>query len=97
MKKILTAFFLVGTVGSASAAIPTFNATCPGNLAVHANAGGPLYLNGKEAHLKKFSDNYFEVSNAGVTVSLSVNSDGSVAVSYTGKHKAHGICEVTTK
>lgn len=73
------------------------NATCPGNLAVHADRGGPIYINGKEAKLKKYNDNYFEARDAatGTVVSINNNPDGSVGVSYTGKHRANGICQIT--
>ena len=44
--------------------------------------------------MKKFNENYFEAKGAGVTISLNINPDGSPAVSYTGKNRANGICEV---
>ncbi|MFJ2480203.1 hypothetical protein ACIOWE_08005 [Pseudomonas sp. NPDC087598] len=78
----------------AHAAIPQFNATCPGKIEVHADNGGPIYINGKQGTLKKFNENYFETKGAGVTISLSINPDGSPAVSYTGKKNVNGICEV---
>ncbi|QNL88332.1 Uncharacterized protein PPKH_2918 [Pseudomonas putida] len=71
------------------------NATCPGNIEVHADEGGPVYINGKQAKLKKFSDTYFEAKGSGVTLSLMVNPDGTVSVSYTGKGRANGVCELT--
>ncbi|MFP3498985.1 hypothetical protein SB759_32745, partial [Pseudomonas sp. SIMBA_059] len=78
-----------------NAQIPLVNATCPGNIEVHADEGGPVYINGKEAKLKKFSDTYFEAKGSGVTVSIMVNPDGSSGVSYTGKGRANGVCELT--
>ncbi|WP_282875612.1 hypothetical protein [Pseudomonas peli] len=94
MKKIAQVISLLVLSGAASAAIPMFNAACPGSIDVHADAGGPIYINGKEGALKKFSDNYFEAKAEGVTISLMINPDGSADVSYTGKHKANGVCEV---
>ena len=82
------------TGGEAQAKIPLVNATCPKNIEVHADEGGPIYINGKEAKLKKFNDNYFEAKGSGVTISLSINPDGSASVSYTGKHGANGVCTV---
>lgn len=70
------------------------NATCPTKIEVHVDEGGPVFVDGKRAKLKKFNDNYFEAKDGGVTVSISVNPDGSQSVSYTGKGKANGICEV---
>lgn len=80
--------------GVAHAGIPSLNASCPGDISVHASEGGPVYLNGKEAKLKKFNDNYFEATGSGVTVSISVNPDGSPSVTYTGKGGANGVCQV---
>ncbi|MDI9237456.1 hypothetical protein QLQ15_00835 [Lysobacter sp. LF1] len=81
---------------AANAAIPLLNAECPGGLSVHADEGGPVYVNGKEAKLKRFNDNYFEAKDAktGVTVSISRTPDGSTSVSYTGPGKKNGVCEV---
>lgn len=78
--------------GSANAGIPLINATCPGNLEVHADQGGPVFIDGKETKLKKLNDNFFEATGSGVTLSISVNPDGTATVTYTGKHGANGIC-----
>lgn len=80
--------------GPAVAKIPLVNATCPGHIEVHADEGGPIYINGKEAKLHVFNDNYYEAKGHGVTISLSINPDGSAAVSYTGRGGANGICTV---
>ena len=80
--------------GPAWSAIPFFNATCPGNIEVHADQGGPVYINGKEGKLKRFNENYYEIRSGSVTISLSINPDGSAAVSYTKKGGANGICQV---
>ena len=80
--------------GDAIAGIPLVNATCPGHIEVHADEGGPIYINGKEGKLKKFNDNYFEAKGAGVTISLSINPDGSPSISYTGKGGANGVCTI---
>ncbi|MBC3504807.1 hypothetical protein HU761_25835 [Pseudomonas sp. SWRI59] len=95
MKRLLLGAALCSIAGIANAQIPLVNATCPGNIEVHADEGGPVYINGKEATLKKFSDTYFEAKGAGVTVSIMVNPDGSPGVSYTGKGRANGVCELT--
>lgn len=93
MKRLMICALLAAS-GAAQAAIPLVNATCPGNIEVHADKGGPIYINGKEGKLKKFNDNYFEAKGSGVTISLSINPDGSPDVSYTGKNRANGICQV---
>ncbi len=96
MTKIDFAFAAVALLAAspAFAKIPLVNATCPGNIEVHADEGGPIYINGKEAKLHVFNDNYYEAKGHGVTVSLSINPDGSAAVSYTGHGGANGVCAV---
>lgn len=94
MKRVLSIIALVSLAGVANAEIPMVNATCPGNLEVHADEGGPLFINGKEAKLKKINDNYFEAKGSGVTVSLSLSPDGTPSISYTGKGGPNGMCEI---
>ncbi|MDD0994211.1 hypothetical protein M5G11_27190 [Pseudomonas sp. TNT2022 ID681] len=96
MKKLLLLGVLCALPGLSYAGIPLLNATCPGKIEVHADEGGPIYINGKEGKLKKFNDNYFEAKGASVTISLSINPDGSPSVSYTGKNRANGVCELKT-
>jgi len=71
--------------------------TGPGRGEVHRGEGGPVYGNGKEASLKRSTDNYSEARDAasGVTISISKNPDGSSDLSYTGKDRAHGVCTIT--
>ncbi|MFK3768185.1 hypothetical protein [Pseudomonas putida] len=94
MKRQVLGVVLISVAGMANAGIPLVNATCPGGIEVHADEGGPVYINAKEAKLKKFSDAYYEAKGDGVTVSIMVNPDESVGVSYTGKGRANGVCEV---
>ncbi|MDI3370435.1 hypothetical protein QLG14_14450 [Pseudomonas sp. V104_10] len=96
MKRIMIGA-LLAVSGAAQAGIPLVNATCPSNIEVHADKGGPIYINGKEGKLKKFNENYFEAKGSGVTISLSINPDGSPDVSYTGKNRANGICQVKSE
>ncbi len=76
------------------AKISLFNATCPGGIEVHADDGGPVFVNGNEASYKSFSESYYEArdSASGVTISVATNTDGSLSVTYTGKGGANGIC-----
>lgn len=81
---------------SAHAGLSQLNATCPGGLEVHVDDGGPVYVNGKEAKLKRTNDNYFEATDTktGTVISISKNPDGSSDVSYTGKNRANGVCTI---
>lgn len=80
----------------AMAAVPFFNASCPGGIDVHADEGGPVYVQGREATLKRFNDRYFEARDAksDITLSISSNEDGPPQISYTGRGGANGICQV---
>jgi hypothetical protein len=94
MNRILATVAALFLTGTANAGIPFFNATCPGGIEVHADQGGPVYVNGKEAKLKKFNDNAYDAVGGGVTINIAVSPDGSPNVAYTGKHGANGICQV---
>ena len=81
--------------GSAQGGIPLLNATCPGGYEVHADKGGPIYIGGKETKLKKFNNSAFEATGSDITLSLTINPDGSPSLMYTGKHGANGVCTVS--
>jgi hypothetical protein len=95
MKTLLVATAaLLATTAFAEAAIPFLNATCPGNISVHADEGGPIYLNGTEGKLKVYNDNAYEATVGDVTVSLTINPDGTPDLAYTGPGRANGICQI---
>lgn len=71
-----------------SAKIPFFNAECPGDISVHANDGGPVYLNGKEAEFASFSKTYLEAKEGDVTISVTNMPDGKLDISFTGPGRA---------
>ncbi|HCT27135.1 MAG TPA: hypothetical protein DIW85_13090 [Stenotrophomonas sp.] len=85
-------------VAPAMAAVPFFNASCPGGVDVHADEGGPVYVQGRETALKRFNDRYFEArdANSGITLSISSSDDGTPQISYTGRGGANGICQVSS-
>jgi hypothetical protein len=95
MSRIVVFATLALVAPAAFAGVPALNATCPGNLEVHADAGGPVLVNGREAKLKTFTENYYEARDAdtGTIVSITRNPDGSIEVSYTGKGRANGVCK----
>lgn len=75
-----------------TAKISFFNAECPGDIAVHADDGGPVYLNGEEAAFTSFSESYYEAKQGEVTVSVTTMPDGTLDVSYTGPGRSDGVC-----
>ncbi|MGL5032730.1 MAG: hypothetical protein ACRC6M_02890 [Microcystaceae cyanobacterium] len=72
--------------------IPLMNYTCGSDISVHADKGGPVYINAKQAKLKKVNANFYEATGSGITVSISFGSDGEPSLSYTGKRGVNGVC-----
>ncbi|PKM24190.1 MAG: hypothetical protein CVV09_17380 [Gammaproteobacteria bacterium HGW-Gammaproteobacteria-13] len=98
MNRLPTLIALLTASGLAHAAnLPAFEVTCPTDLSVRAEAGGPVYINDKQIVLHKLSEQFFEAKGEGVTLSISLNAAGAPTVSYTGKQGANGICEKTEK
>lgn len=80
--------------GIGAGGLPRVNATCPLGISVHADQHGPVFINGREAELQKFSDSYYEARRDGVAISLTLNPDRTTSVSYTAPGGANGICTV---
>ncbi|MFP6800890.1 MAG: hypothetical protein VCA39_17480 [Pseudomonas sp.] len=96
MNRLPTLIALLTASGMAhSANLPAFEVTCPTDLSVRAEAGGPVYVNDKQLVLHKLSEQFFEAKGEGITLSISLKADGSPMVSYTGKQGANGICKKT--
>lgn len=96
MRNILILSAVLGFGTAAQAAVPFLNATCGDGTEVHADQGGPVYINGKQAKLKKYNDNAYDAIVGHITISLTVNPDGSPTVTYTGKGGANGVCKVAS-
>lgn len=94
MKPVLLALAAACLGTAASAHIPSLNATCPTGIEVHADEGGPVYINGTEAQVSVSSDAYFEASLGDTVVSISIGDDGTPMASYTASGGANGICTV---
>ena len=94
MKTIVLSALIGCAGGAASAHIPSLNATCPTGIEVHADEGGPIYINGTEAQVSASGSEYYEASSGGTTVSLSIGDDGSAMVSYTASGGANGMCQI---
>jgi hypothetical protein len=88
------ATLLSGLATVASADVPFFNATCPHSIEIHADEGGPVFVNGSEAQLHRFNPNYYEATHGPINISISVNPDGSVSLSYTRRGGGNGMCQV---
>lgn len=90
---LLSSALILSASVAAHAKVPLFNATCAGGLEVHADEGGPVFINGKEAKLTKVGDGY-QAMLGNDSIDFFVNPDGTVTASWTGKHGANGICMV---
>lgn len=99
MTRLLVAVSLLSAAPVAFAGVPAVSATCPGDLAVRADASGVVTVNGREAKLKAFNEHYYEARDpdSDTIISLTRNADGTVSVSYTGKGRANGVCTVVGK
>lgn len=94
MKTLPSTIALLVTCGAAQAAnLPAFEVTCPDDVAVRAEAGGPVYIGDKPAVLSKFSEQYFEAKGEGTTIAISLRGAGSPNVTYSGPQGAKGVCE----
>jgi hypothetical protein len=92
MHKLMFPALALFMAGTAHAGMPTMNYTCPTGIEMHADEGGYVYINGKPAKVKRYSDTAYDATGQGVTISITLNPDGTAFVSYTGKHGAHGNC-----
>ncbi|MCU1759490.1 hypothetical protein NTD84_07105 [Pseudomonas sp. 14P_8.1_Bac3] len=72
--------------------VPSFAVECPGKILVQADQDGPVLINSKEAETKAIDDRHFEAKGSGITLSIVLADDDSVAVSSTGK-ASNGVCQ----
>lgn len=94
MKVPLLTLLFWGIAASVQAGVPMFNATCGKGVKVHADQGGPVFINGKRATLKRFNENYYEARYQDVTISVAVSPDGSPLLSATWRGGRNGVCTV---
>lgn len=92
---VLTGIVLAAFSLPAFAAAPKFTGTCPMGITVKSNGSGTVRINGKKASVKTINANAWDASANGVTINIARDSSG-LMLSYTGKHGANGICEVTS-
>jgi hypothetical protein len=72
--------------------VPSFAVECPGKILVQADQDGPVLINNKEADTKIISERRFEAKGSGITLSIVLADDDSVAVTSTGK-APNGVCQ----
>lgn len=81
---------------SAQAAVPALDANCAGKIEVRAAAGGPVFLNGNEATLRRVNDSLYEAVGSGVVISIAIKPDGPPSVMYGGAHGIKGVCKLNS-
>ncbi|MFC3912231.1 hypothetical protein ACFOSS_01975 [Pseudaeromonas sharmana] len=92
--KILTLSVLL-FAGYANASVQDIFFSCPNGMTVHLTSQAAVYIDTKQVKVKKYNNNYFEVTKNGDTISLSRDSGSQFSASYTGKNGANGVCSVT--
>lgn len=94
MRNTLTVLLLLAIANTAHAdisSLPFFDADCPGKIAVHADSGGPVKIDGKDAETKSIDDRHFEAKGSGITVSIEVVDEDTVKVTAASKG-SNGVC-----
>ncbi len=88
----LAAALALFAASPAFAKIPLVNATCPGKIEVHADEGGPIYIDGYPVTTKQIGGSSYEATHNGTTVSVEVFPDSSLEIRYSDPEGNHGLC-----
>ena len=91
-RAFLAAALALFAASPAFAKIPLVNATCPGKIEVHADEGGPIYIDGDPVTTKQIGDSSYEATHNGTTVSVEVFPDSSLEIRYSDPEGNHGLC-----
>ena len=92
MRMLPAAAMLTVIAGTAHADIPFFTATCPGGVAVHAEEGGPVTVDGVEADILSETKYAVEARRGDVTVVMTIKPDGSLSVTVPQPDGGTGVC-----
>ena len=94
MNRFVIAIAAMFMAGTASASVPLFAAKCPTGINVDSNTKGQVYVNGKVAKLIKRPDGQITAHSAGIYVDITPQGNEPPRVTYTGKDKSTGVCEI---
>lgn len=89
---LLAAPFLLLASAAGATSIPMFNATCGESVDVHADEGGPIYIDGDPVTTKPIGESTYEATHNGTTVSVEVFPDSSLEIRYSDPEGNHGLC-----
>jgi len=87
---------LVSTLlaSAASAEVPLFAARCPTGITVDTGRGGVVYINGKQGEVIERPDGQISARSHGIWVDITPQGYDEPLVTYTGKDKSTGRCEI---
>ncbi len=94
MKRLSIAIAASLLAGTASAGVPLFAAKCGPDLNVDTNTQGQVYMNGKVAKVIKRPDGQISANSHGMWVDITPQGQQPPRVTYTGKDKSVGDCEI---
>ena len=94
MKRFVIAIAATLVAGTASAAVPIFSAKCGPSINVDSDSKGHVRVNGKVAKLIKRPDGQITAQSGGVYVDITPQGNEQPRVTYTGKDKSTGTCEI---
>lgn len=94
MKRLSIAIVASLLAGTASAGVPLFAAKCGADLNVDTNTQGQVYMNGKVAKVIKRPDGQISANSHGMWVDITPQGQQPPRVTYTGKDKSVGDCEI---
>ena len=94
MKRLSIAIAASLLAGTASAGVPLFAAKCGADLNVDTNTQGQVYMNGKVAKVIKRPDGQISANSHGMWVDITPQGQQPPRVTYTGKDKSVGDCEI---
>jgi hypothetical protein len=94
VKRLSLAIAATLVASTASAGLPLFAAKCPTGITADSDTKGHVYINGKAANIIKRSDGQYSANAHGVWVDITPRGDQMPRVTYTGKDKSTGDCEV---
>lgn len=83
-----------GGSATVQARVIFFNATCGNGVTVHADEGGPVYINGKLAELTTIDRETYEARHGETTIHVGRNAEGTLVVTSSTRGGAKGNCEV---
>jgi len=94
VKRFVIAIAAVLVASTAGAAVPVFSAKCGQGITADSNAKGQVRVNGKVAKLTKRPDGQITAQSGGVFIDITPQGSQAPIITYTGKDKSTGTCEI---